>query len=246
MPLSPSPSTPGQKLSSSLDNIFNKSFQFHSHLLNQPINYSRRNESDNSSNNISQNTNANHYRYHNHKVIKQDTFNNTPDDHDNEPTCLTKKTSSSSPSFGGENNIKKTKLSDMRKIDRIAENLRCATTKNYFDHKLPLMLPPTPATSLILKSSQVPSLQHQFLGDDAMGVPKTPENIFLDANQSIIMQSMGSNEPIQHDNALEKSLNAVTVKQANSKLYAKCFICHKQLSNQYNLRVHLETHQNVR
>ncbi|KAM7358686.1 uncharacterized protein ACRADG_003567 isoform 2-T3 [Cochliomyia hominivorax] len=33
---------------------------------------------------------------------------------------------------------------------------------------------------------------------------------------------------------------------SNSKLYATCFICHKQLSNQYNLRVHLETHQNVR
>lgn len=31
-----------------------------------------------------------------------------------------------------------------------------------------------------------------------------------------------------------------------TKLYATCFICNKQLSNQYNLRVHLETHQNVR
>ncbi|XP_049857859.1 protein bric-a-brac 2-like isoform X2 [Schistocerca gregaria] len=30
-----------------------------------------------------------------------------------------------------------------------------------------------------------------------------------------------------------------------SKLYATCFVCGKQLSNQYNLRVHLETHQNV-
>ncbi|XP_030375384.1 protein jim lovell [Scaptodrosophila lebanonensis] len=33
---------------------------------------------------------------------------------------------------------------------------------------------------------------------------------------------------------------------SNSKMYATCFICHKQMSNQYNLRVHLETHQNVR
>lgn len=31
----------------------------------------------------------------------------------------------------------------------------------------------------------------------------------------------------------------------NSKLYATCFVCGKQLSNQYNLRVHLETHQNI-
>lgn len=32
---------------------------------------------------------------------------------------------------------------------------------------------------------------------------------------------------------------------AQSKGYATCPVCKKQLSNQYNLRVHLETHQNV-
>ncbi|XP_049285703.1 broad-complex core protein isoforms 1/2/3/4/5 [Anopheles funestus] len=37
-----------------------------------------------------------------------------------------------------------------------------------------------------------------------------------------------------------------TQKPPSSKLYATCGICNKQLSNQYNLRVHLETHQNVR
>ncbi|XP_022216929.2 uncharacterized protein LOC111070577 [Drosophila obscura] len=45
----------------------------------------------------------------------------------------------------------------------------------------------------------------------------------------------------------EKQLASAPIKPpSNSKLYATCFICHKQLSNQYNLRVHLETHQNVR
>ncbi|EDW35071.1 GL25434 [Drosophila persimilis] len=45
----------------------------------------------------------------------------------------------------------------------------------------------------------------------------------------------------------EKQLASTPIKPpSNSKLYATCFICHKQLSNQYNLRVHLETHQNVR
>ncbi|XP_052844143.1 LOW QUALITY PROTEIN: zinc finger and BTB domain-containing protein 3 [Drosophila gunungcola] len=45
----------------------------------------------------------------------------------------------------------------------------------------------------------------------------------------------------------DKSLATAPLKPpSNSKLYATCFICHKQLSNQYNLRVHLETHQNVR
>ncbi|KAH8379045.1 hypothetical protein KR009_002818 [Drosophila setifemur] len=45
----------------------------------------------------------------------------------------------------------------------------------------------------------------------------------------------------------DKAMPATNLKPpSNSKLYATCFICHKQLSNQYNLRVHLETHQNVR
>jgi len=32
---------------------------------------------------------------------------------------------------------------------------------------------------------------------------------------------------------------------AQSKGYATCPVCKKQLSNQYNLRVHMETHQNM-
>ncbi|XP_075221475.1 uncharacterized protein LOC142324527 [Lycorma delicatula] len=32
---------------------------------------------------------------------------------------------------------------------------------------------------------------------------------------------------------------------SNSKLYAMCFVCGKMLSNQYNLRVHMETHLNA-
>lgn len=43
-----------------------------------------------------------------------------------------------------------------------------------------------------------------------------------------------------------EKMPAASKPPSNSKLYATCFICHKQLSNQYNLRVHLETHQNVR
>ncbi|XP_046808859.1 protein tramtrack, alpha isoform isoform X2 [Lucilia cuprina] len=45
---------------------------------------------------------------------------------------------------------------------------------------------------------------------------------------------------------LSSTQSPQTKAPSNSKLYATCFICHKQLSNQYNLRVHLETHQNVR
>uniref|UniRef100_A0A182KFT6 BTB domain-containing protein n=1 Tax=Anopheles christyi TaxID=43041 RepID=A0A182KFT6_9DIPT len=44
----------------------------------------------------------------------------------------------------------------------------------------------------------------------------------------------------------QSSQQPATQKPPSSKLYATCVICNKQLSNQYNLRVHLETHQNVR
>jgi len=36
-----------------------------------------------------------------------------------------------------------------------------------------------------------------------------------------------------------------TASTTTGKLFATCLVCGKQLSNQYNLRVHMETHQNV-
>ncbi|KDR20412.1 Protein bric-a-brac 2, partial [Zootermopsis nevadensis] len=36
-----------------------------------------------------------------------------------------------------------------------------------------------------------------------------------------------------------------TASTSTGKLFATCLVCGKQLSNQYNLRVHMETHQNV-
>ncbi|XP_058117860.1 broad-complex core protein isoforms 1/2/3/4/5 [Anopheles ziemanni] len=46
--------------------------------------------------------------------------------------------------------------------------------------------------------------------------------------------------------AMQQQQQQPSPKPPSSKLYATCVICNKQLSNQYNLRVHLETHQNVR
>ncbi|XP_068148444.1 protein abrupt [Drosophila tropicalis] len=66
------------------------------------------------------------------------------------------------------------------------------------------------------------------------------------ASSSMALVSAKS-EPNLLSLTAEKQLPATPIKPpSNSKLYATCFICHKQLSNQYNLRVHLETHQNVR
>lgn len=126
---------------------------------------------------------------------------------------------------------KKSKLSDMRKIDKIAENLRCATTsKQFLDQQQ------KNSTSLILKPPPLPPVPHHFLHDDSI-IPK-PENLFMD------MHHQGAQSFLAVDKYTESIVS--TPKSANSKLYATCFICHKQLSNQYNLRVHLETHQNVR
>lgn len=138
------------------------------------------------------------------------------------------------------NDNKKSKLSDMRKIDKIAENLRCATTsKQYLDQqqKNALIRPQSPPTSLILKPPPLPPVPHHFLHDDSI-MPKQ-DNLFMD------MHHQGAQSFLSVDKTSSESI-VTTPKSANSKLYATCFICHKQLSNQYNLRVHLETHQNVR
>lgn len=47
-------------------------------------------------------------------------------------------------------------------------------------------------------------------------------------------------------NSMETKLRgAQNSSGGGSKLFATCFVCGKQLSNQYNLRVHMETHQNA-
>lgn len=90
-------------------------------------------------------------------------------------------------------------------------------------------------------------------------MPKT--ELMLNANSShneatnLIMDKStvyGNQLQLQHPTSAPTppgssgSGQGAATKAVNSKLFATCFICHKQLSNQYNLRVHLETHQNVR
>lgn len=94
-------------------------------------------------------------------------------------------------------------------------------------------------------------------------MPKTDllsnSNSSLNSNEAtnLIMDKSGfSTNQVQHpastptppgsSTANASGTGTGTTKAGNSKLFATCFICHKQLSNQYNLRVHLETHQNVR
>lgn len=135
---------------------------------------------------------------------------------------------------------------DIRKIDKIAENLRSGNgpKEDSSNVKLPINLThPT-----LLKQSAY--TQPSYLLDEK---PKSAEAILEHSNMHqnhnfpmtdgiSQMVGVGSGE----NNILEKTITNPQTKTANSKLYATCFICHKQLSNQYNLRVHLETHQNVR
>lgn len=132
---------------------------------------------------------------------------------------------------------KKTKTSEMKKIDQIAEHLRSGSTNrscidaNKISH--------SPTSAMLLKSSPFSSLAH-FMADDNNMQKMTEFDNQEQASPYIPNEGLISE--------LDKTIQSVGIppKASNSKLYATCFICHKQLSNQYNLRVHLETHQNVR
>lgn len=137
---------------------------------------------------------------------------------------------------------KKTKTSEMKKIDQIAEHLRSGTaTRNCMDvNKVTATgISHSPTSAMLLKSSPFSSLAH-FMADE-----NNMQKISDFDNQEPPPQYI-PNDGLMSE--LDKTMNSVGIppKASNSKLYATCFICHKQLSNQYNLRVHLETHQNVR
>lgn len=156
---------------------------------------------------------------------------------------------------------RKSKLTDNRKIDKIAENLRSTSkdrilTGEQLEHlnKMPLV-----AQNLSLP---MPLNMKSITGFNTMpnrfgAMPLGNGDELKASKDCMANMGAGANAPSNDINmtsdggALKKSLTptapcALNPKQSNSKLYATCFICHKQLSNQYNLRVHLETHQNVR
>lgn len=158
---------------------------------------------------------------------------------------------------------KKNKVADMRKIDKIAENLRSASNssaksmQSMVEVKTPAIAHAA-SPSMLLKSPPFGSLAHRFtptIGppDDKGPPTETMLNIRDLPSHAHSPSPFMSGESATSDQPLtpvSMAGNIVTApcppKPSNSKIYATCFICHKQLSNQYNLRVHLETHQNVR
>lgn len=139
---------------------------------------------------------------------------------------------------------------EQKRIDKIAETLRSAGGgKNFFEFpqapkgSCPPMIPHSPPTSMALKPPTFPPVSNfpaHFMADDSP-MTRTPENLMFESQSSLL----GENAMCGDATLMEKPAAAMP-KASNPKLYATCFICNKKLSNQYNLRVHLETHQNMR
>ncbi|KAK3908484.1 Protein bric-a-brac 2 [Frankliniella fusca] len=95
--------------------------------------------------------------------------------------------------------------------------------------------------------------------DDRKGLESSPSRLFtesmmvedkidLSPTQGLDLSQAVGNNGNSNNSPSSKSTNASSTGSSSTghtKLYATCFVCGKQLSNQYNLRVHMETHQNV-
>lgn len=267
---SSSSSATAAKLSLPLENMFAKSFQFCPSMIANPLNFSPSAISRGAEIFARYQTqcrlNQQQQQHLEHKAIPGSGGSDSPNVDENGNT----------KSFLNiEAKGRKSKIADMRKIDKIAESLRSASSSSasmgakssvtYGDHhqehiSKQLMAQNSPAASpMIMKTSPgFGNLAHRYSGTPSIEDMKTPMDFMTasgsGANSANTSSHSHTSEPTTPDQPMvDKSMAAaaaaaacLTQKPANSKLYATCFICHKQLSNQYNLRVHLETHQNVR
>lgn len=147
---------------------------------------------------------------------------------------------------------KRMKPANLRKIDKIAENLRFganstsppssaspSSAKSFLDHFSQMTVvkkessPSFPMSPTSLQSATA------FLNDKNLMKPTSMENLLNYSNDA-------AKKSLTVPGTVATTNSGPPTKIPNSKLFAKCFICSKLLSNQYNLRVHLETHQNMR
>lgn len=152
---------------------------------------------------------------------------------------------------------KKLKFIPSKNIDRIAENLRFGASST----SPPNSASPSSAKSFLDHFNQMTMVAGQKESSPA-NFPISPTALqtataFLSgSNKNAMKQQQGMENLMNFSNDLSKKVSVPgtitttnvgpATKIPNSKLFAKCFICSKLLSNQYNLRVHLETHQNMR
>lgn len=146
---------------------------------------------------------------------------------------------------------KRMKPANLKKIDRIAESLRFganstsppssgspSSAKSFLEHfnQMTVKKESSPNSSY----SMSPNAMQPFMNDKK----PTIENLLNFSNDAVkkSVQAAQANQAA----GVANNQQGPPAKIPNSKLFAKCFICSKLLSNQYNLRVHLETHQNMR
>lgn len=155
---------------------------------------------------------------------------------------------------------RKLPTTNLRKIDKIAENLRGnansisppssaspSSSKSFLDHFSQMTVkkePPSPATPFPISPQSIQNAQN-FLNDKNSVKATNMENL-LSFSAEAAKKAQQSPTISMPGNVTPTNTSNVGGKIPNSKLFAKCFICSKLLSNQYNLRVHLETHQNMR
>ncbi|XP_073835986.1 uncharacterized protein isoform X2 [Musca autumnalis] len=311
--LPPSPFSPllnpvlNSKFPSPLENFFLKSLQFYPNLMHQPLNFSQTALNKTTEILAKYQQQCNLYQA-NLAMNSKDLLpllpppNNSEDPNRNEDihgtkrfcTGLEKKCAmTNSP---GINSMSAAQQKDMKRIDKIVENLRgstagsmCGAATKLGNHEnttggvatshLQSQLNPlniktsmenyTTATSPLVpgKSSlfsspttsepnTTPLTPHPQLGFQISPEDQLKLQQHLDkyaascAAAAAAASTINANDNLKQEPRSGEKLTTPQSPQnktpSSSKLYATCFICHKQLSNQYNLRVHLETHQNVR
>lgn len=232
--------------------MFAKTFQFCPSILANPLNFSQ----------AAMNRSAEFFNRYAQNQCRSNQMEPKPND-----SSSFDENGNSKHFLNIEGKNKKTKMAtDMRKIDKIAETLRSASTtiaknlsiseQQYYDKPIaasgshnstpsPLMMKLPPP------SSPFANFSHRFGSSSSINEDVKPPIDCI--NSSVIASASAPNNQSHSDASIADKVLPVAAncavsapKAPNSKLYATCFICHKQLSNQYNLRVHLETHQNVR
>lgn len=284
------------KFPSPLENFFLKSLQFYPNLMHQPLNFSQTALNKTSELLAKYQQQCNLYQANlgiTNKDLMPSLLNSEEEAQLAKRLCtgLDKKPLISQPQLPP-NQMSVQQQKDIKRIDKIVENLRTAGVNSVGDcankpeknqdltRSSPLSTHlHSPLTPLSIKTSmdnyssntsplittksqlftQPSSTETSAPLHSQLAYSISPEDQLklqqhLDKYAQSCARSMeAANENIKNEAArimssekLNTTPSTQTKSPSNSKLYATCFICHKQLSNQYNLRVHLETHQNVR
>uniref|UniRef100_A0A336LNM7 CSON013828 protein n=1 Tax=Culicoides sonorensis TaxID=179676 RepID=A0A336LNM7_CULSO len=238
------PMTPKQQ--SPLESFFSRSLNLFPHMMPEPLNYSNSRSSEIFNRLTQSASQLKHPSSPNSCKSNSISIDENANIENRDKSPFSERRASSVGPVSHLSNSKQAS-SDIKRIDKIAETLR-SVNKNYFEqlsnqnNKSCTLIPHSPPVSVSqMKQQQQPGFPPNFPGhfmSDDVGIRRTPENMMFEPQMTMSENYTGNSDIMMDKPALPKP--------ANQKLYATCFICNKKLSNQYNLRVHLETHQNMR